>query len=151
MIDKVAAGDDLRQAEEAGRKTGARGNPERQPPRRAEGQIEGYRNRDRYEVVLDEAAQHDEERRAQQAEAIGRARDVTDQSAEHDRFAQTLRVISNDPGACDQIAKAHGTGGPKDRVGSRAAEAPDRHRRKHPDRYERNQRGPSSAPQQIMY
>ena len=98
MIDEVAAGDDLRQAEKTCRETGARDEPEWQPPRRAEGQIEGYRDRDRHEVVLDEAAEHDEERRAQQVEAIGRARDVTDESAEHDGFAQSLRVIGDDPG-----------------------------------------------------
>ena len=100
--------------------------------------------------MLDETAEHDEERRAQQAEAVRLARDVTDESAEHDGFAQHLRIVGDDPCRRHQITRTRRAAGAKHRVGSPAAEAPDCNCREHRYCSEGHQRDQSSAQQEIM-
>ena len=65
MINKAAACDKVCKSEAARRQTGAAGEPKQQPARRADCEVECDRERDRYNIMLDETAEHNEEGRTQ--------------------------------------------------------------------------------------
>jgi hypothetical protein len=122
MINKGTACDKGRNSEPAHGKAGAAAEPERQRAGRADCHIERDRERDRDDVMLDEAAERDEYRRAEQADPIRRSRNVTDKAAEHYRLGQSLGVVGRDPAGCNQITKAQGTIPAEDRIDPVTAE-----------------------------
>jgi hypothetical protein len=122
MINKGTACDKVRNSEPAYGKAGAAAEPERQPAGRADRHIELDRERDRDDVMLDEAAERDEYRRTEQADPIRWSRNVTDKAAEHYRLGQSLWVVGRDPAGCNQITKAQGSTPAEDRIDPVTAE-----------------------------
>src|SRR5260370_30505434 len=105
MINKGAGGDKLRQSEKYDGEASAARQPERQSARRANGQIKADRERNRDEVVLGEAGEHDQERSTQESAPGRRPAYIGCEASKHQRFSQGLRVIDSDPGGGDQIGK----------------------------------------------
>src|ERR1700730_16266591 len=127
MIDKVAACDKVGEPEATEGETGAAAEPEQQPARRADRDIEGDREGDRYEVVLDKTAERHEEGRTQQADAVRWSRNMADQTSEHDGLGQSLRIVGRNPGRRDTITKAQSAAPGEERIDSVATETVRRH------------------------
>jgi hypothetical protein len=118
MIDKVAACDKVGEPEAAEGETGAAAEPEQQLARRADRDIEGDREGDRYEVVLDKTAERHEEGRTQEAHSVRRSGNMADQTAEHNGLAQSLRIVDCFPGRRDRITEAQRAAPAEQRIDS---------------------------------
>src|ERR1700730_10984131 len=138
MIDKVAACDKVGEPEATEGETGAAAEPEQQPARRADRDIEGDREGDRYEVVLDKTAERHEEGRTQQARSVRRSGNMANQTAEHNGLAQGLRIVDRYPGRRDTITKAQRAAPAEQRIDAVATETAGCHCREDAHREKRH-------------
>src|SRR5271166_3236782 len=150
MINKSAACDKVGEPEAADGEDGAAAEPEQQPARRAHRDIESDRERDRYEIVLDEPGDRHEQGRTQKAEPIRRFGNVTDEAAEHYRLAQSLRIVDRDPGGRDKITKTQGTASAEDRIDSVTVNPAYYRRNQDAYRHEGHKRDDPPAQQQVV-
>ncbi len=149
VAQKAAAGTEHGQSPEADGETRAGREPERQPAPGADGEIERDGDRDRHQIVLGEACQHDQDGRRQQTCVAGWPREVNHEAGEHDGFRQGLRIVHRDPIGRRQIAKPERARAGEERSGPIGAEPRRGHGREPADRSEGEERDQPAAQQQI--
>ncbi len=149
VAQKVAAGAEHGQSPEADGETRTGGQPERQPAPGADGEIERDGDRDRHQIVLGEACQHDQDGRRQQTCAAGRPREVDHEAGQHDGFRQGLRVVHRDPIGRRQVAKPERACAGEERSGPIGAEPRGGHGGEPADRSEGEERDQAAAQQEI--